>query len=256
MTEDQGKNCQHLNVVGMVGSIDNDFCGTDMTIGVDSALHRIIEAADAITVTASSHQRAFVLEVMGRHCGYLALVAALCTEADYVFIPEHPPKDGWEDKLCAKLDSTRKSGQRLNIIVIAEGAIDRQGKPITANHVRDLLANRLKMDARVTVLGHVQRGGNPSAFDRLLGTRQGAEAVIALLEASPEDQPVVIGIRGNWVVKIPLMEAVDHTRAVQKAMDNLEWEKAIAIRGRSFANNFETFKILAELDHTAAIESV
>ena len=82
----------------MVGSIDNDFCGTDMTIGADSALHRIVEAVDAIHTTADSHRRSFVLEVMGRHCGYLALVAGIACEADYVFIPEDPPEEAWVGK--------------------------------------------------------------------------------------------------------------------------------------------------------------
>lgn len=92
----------------MVGSIDNDFCGTDMTIGTDSALHRIIEAIDAIVTTASSHQRTFILEVMGRHCGYLALVAALASEADYVFIPEWPPESDWAPRLCAKIEQVKQ----------------------------------------------------------------------------------------------------------------------------------------------------
>lgn len=99
----EASQCAHLNIVGMVGSIDNDFCGTDMTIGADSALHRILEAIDNIATTAASHQRCFVLEVMGRHCGYLALVSALASEADWVFIPEWPPEQGWQDKLCNKL---------------------------------------------------------------------------------------------------------------------------------------------------------
>lgn len=92
----------------MVGSIDNDFCGTDMTIGTDSALHRIIEAIDAIVTTASSHQRTFILEVMGRHCGYLALVAALASEADFVFIPEWPPEAGWAERMCEKIEQVNR----------------------------------------------------------------------------------------------------------------------------------------------------
>ncbi|XP_009885677.1 PREDICTED: ATP-dependent 6-phosphofructokinase, liver type, partial [Charadrius vociferus] len=96
------ENCR-LNIVGLVGSIDNDFCGTDMTIGTDSALHRIMEVIDAITTTAQSHQRTFVLEVMGRHCGYLALVSGLASGADWLFIPESPPEDGWEDLMCERL---------------------------------------------------------------------------------------------------------------------------------------------------------
>ena len=128
ISEDERKSHSHLNIVGMVGSIDNDFCGTDMTIGTDSALHRILEAVDAIVTTASSHQRTFILEVMGRHCGYLALVGALTTEADFVFIPEDPPAPGWEKKLCNKLQQERELGQRLNIILVAEGATDTAGK--------------------------------------------------------------------------------------------------------------------------------
>lgn len=128
----------------MVGSIDNDFCGTDMTIGTDSALHRILEAIDAIVTTASSHQRTFILEVMGRHCGYLALVGALAGEADYVFIPEFPPEDGWQHRLCSKLKQERDDGQRLNIILVAEGAQDRQGRSITADMVKDVIVEELK----------------------------------------------------------------------------------------------------------------
>uniref|UniRef100_UPI003AADD77B ATP-dependent 6-phosphofructokinase, platelet type-like isoform X6 n=1 Tax=Centroberyx gerrardi TaxID=166262 RepID=UPI003AADD77B len=157
-----------LHIVGMVGSIDNDFCGTDMTIGTDSALHRIIEVVDAIMTTAQSHQRTFVLEVMGRHCGYLALVSALACGADWVFIPEMPPEDGWEDNMCQKLSESRSRGSRLNIIIVAEGAMDRHGKPITSDSVKDLVVRCLGFDTRVTILGHVQRGGTPSAFDRIL----------------------------------------------------------------------------------------
>lgn len=102
------KENNHLNIVGMVGSIDNDFCGTDMTIGADSALHRIFEAVDAITTTASSHQRTFVLEVMGRHCGYLALVTGLGVGADYIFIPEWPVQEGWEETMCNHLKKSQE----------------------------------------------------------------------------------------------------------------------------------------------------
>ncbi|KFO63259.1 6-phosphofructokinase, muscle type, partial [Corvus brachyrhynchos] len=103
ITAEEAQRSSHLNIVGMVGSIDNDFCGTDMTIGTDSALHRIMEIVDAITTTAQSHQRTFVLEVMGRHCGYLALITALASGADWVFIPESPPEDDWEEHLCRRL---------------------------------------------------------------------------------------------------------------------------------------------------------
>ena len=106
---------------------------------------------------------------MGRHCGYLALVAGIVTEADFVFIPEFPPAVNWPEKLCKKLLEARDSGQRLNIILVAEGAGDRDGKPITAQQIQKVCVEQLKQDTRITVLGHIQRGGAPSAFDRVLG---------------------------------------------------------------------------------------
>lgn len=247
ISQEQGTKCAHLNIVGMVGSIDNDFCGTDMTIGTDSALHRIIESVDAISTTASSHQRAFVLEVMGRHCGYLALVAALASEADWVFIPECPPEAGWQDTLCKKLTAEREMGLRLNIIIIAEGAIDMDGNAITANMIKDLITERLKYDTRVTVLGHVQRGGKPTAFDRILGARMGAEAVLALMDATPTTPACVVSLDGNQTVRVPLLECVERTKAVQKAMNEKNFEEAVRLRGKSFQNNLAMYLKLSKL---------
>uniref|UniRef100_A0AAR2K4U2 6-phosphofructokinase n=1 Tax=Pygocentrus nattereri TaxID=42514 RepID=A0AAR2K4U2_PYGNA len=253
----------HLNIVGLVGSIDNDFCGTDMTIGADSALHRIMEVIDAISTTAQSHQRTFVLEVMGRHCGYLAVVSALASGADWVFIPEAPPEEGWEDHMCARLGESRSKGSRLNIVIIAEGAIDKHGEPITSNYVKDLVVQRLGYDTRVTVLGHVQRGGTPSAFDRVLSSKLGVEAVVALLEATPETSACVIGLSGNQAMRLPLMECVNMTKEVQKAMNEKRFEEAIQLRGKSFENNWNTYKLLAhqkpaqsKSDHSMAILNV
>ncbi|XP_071142970.1 ATP-dependent 6-phosphofructokinase-like isoform X2 [Mytilus edulis] len=247
ITDEQRKSCSSINIVGMVGSIDNDFCGTDMTIGTDSALHRIIESVDSISTTASSHQRAFVLEVMGRHCGYLALVAALATEADWVLIPECPPDKGWEKTLCKKLSAEREMGLRLNIVIIAEGAIDIEGNPITANMVKDLITNELKYDTRVTVLGHVQRGGKPTAFDRILGARMGAEAVLALMDAKPDTPACVVSLDGNQTVRVPLMECVERTKSVQEAMNKKNFQEAVRLRGKSFQNNLATYLRLSKL---------
>ncbi|NWS10522.1 PFKAP protein, partial [Pachyramphus minor] len=239
------KKYAYLNIVGMVGSIDNDFCGTDMTIGTDSALHRIIEVVDAIMTTAQSHQRTFVLEVMGRHCGYLALVSALACGADWVFIPEYPPEEGWEDTMCVKLSQNRARKKRLNIIIVAEGAIDCHNKPITSEKVKDLVVQRLGFDTRVTILGHVQRGGTPSAFDRILASRMGVEAVLALLEATPATPACVVSLSGNQAVRLPLMECVQMTQEVQKAMDEGRFLEAVRLRGRSFENNLNTYKLLS-----------
>ncbi|KAK2839693.1 hypothetical protein Q5P01_013433 [Channa striata] len=245
ITDTLAKQHDHLNIVGLVGSIDNDFCGTDMTIGADSALHRIMEIIDAIVTTAQSHQRTFVLEVMGRHCGYLALVAALASGADWVFIPEAPPQEGWEDVMCSRLEGSRIKGSRLNIIIVAEGAIDVHGKPISSNYIRDLVVKRLGYDTRVTVLGHVQRGGTPSAFDRILSSKLGVEAVVALLEASPDTPACVIGLSGNHPVRLPLMECVEMTKLVQTAMNEKRFEEAVKLRGGSFENNWNIYKLLA-----------
>ncbi|KAM5144155.1 ATP-dependent 6-phosphofructokinase, platelet type isoform 1-T1 [Callospermophilus lateralis] len=235
----------HLNVVGMVGSIDNDFCGTDMTIGTDSALHRIMEVIDAIMTTAQSHQRTFVLEVMGRHCGYLALVSALACGADWVFLPESPPEEGWEENMCVKLSENRARKKRLNIIIVAEGAIDTQNQPISSEKIKDLVVKQLGFDTRVTILGHVQRGGTPSAFDRILASRMGVEAVVALLEATPETPACVVSLSGNQAVRLPLVECVQMTQDVQKAMDERRFKDAVRLRGRSFEGNLNIYKRLA-----------
>ena len=122
-----------LKIAGLVGSIDNDMHGTDMTIGADTALHRITEAIDAIASTAASHQRTFVIEVMGRNCGYLALMSALATGASWVLIPENPPTvDNWEERMCEILKAKRQAGRRDTIVVVSEGAIDKHGTPINS----------------------------------------------------------------------------------------------------------------------------
>jgi len=254
ISAEEAENNGHLNIVGMVGSIDNDFCGTDMTIGTDSALHRIIEAVDAIKPTALSHQRTFIMEVMGRHCGYLALVAGIVTEADWVFIPEWPPESNWKEKLCSKLEQERDAGQRLNIIIVSEGAIDREGNPITADIVKQVVVERLKQDTRVTVLGHVQRGGAPSAFDRILGCRMGAEAVLALMDASPSTPALVVSIDGNAAVRVPLMACVEKTQAVTKAMNEKNWDLAVMLRGKSFQRNLSIYRMLTGLRPPAKSE--
>uniref|UniRef100_A0A674AX93 Phosphofructokinase, muscle a n=1 Tax=Salmo trutta TaxID=8032 RepID=A0A674AX93_SALTR len=248
ITDDEARKSSHLNIVGMVGSIDNDFCGTDMTIGTDSALHRIIEVVDAITTTAQSHQRTFILEVMGRHCGYLALVTALACGADWVFIPEMPPDEGWEGHLCRRLADQRARGSRLNVIIVAEGAMDRDGNPISSEDIKKLVEKNLGFDTRTTVLGHVQRGGTPSAFDRILGSRMGVEAVMALLEATPETPACVVSLSGNQAVRLPLMECVQVTKDVTTAMAEKRWEDAIKLRGKSFENNWNTYKMLAHIN--------
>ena len=131
--------------MGLVGSIDNDFTGTDITIGTDTALHRITEAVDAITSTAASHQRTFVVKVMGRNCGYLALMGALACGADWVLIPEAPPDvEKWKDVLVERLRAGRVAGRRDSIVILAEGALDRDGNYIGSSFVQRVLEERLQ----------------------------------------------------------------------------------------------------------------
>ncbi|XP_077385019.1 phosphofructokinase, muscle b [Festucalex cinctus] len=247
ITTNEAKESSHLNIVGMVGSIDNDFCGTDMTIGTDSALHRIMEIVDAIATTAQSHQRTFILEVMGRHCGYLALVTALACAADWVFIPEMPPEKDWEDHLCRRLTQQRQLGNRLHIIIVAEGAIDLSGQSISCEYIKQLVTKRLGFDTRTTVLGHVQRGGTPSAFDRILASRMGMQAVMALLEATPETPASVVTLSGNMAVRLPLMECVQVTKDVTKAMAEKRFDDAVKLRGKSFEHNWSAYKMLSHI---------
>jgi 6-phosphofructokinase 1 len=241
----------YLRIAGLVGSIDNDMVGTDMTIGADSALHRITEAVDAIGSTAASHQRTFVVKVMGRNCGYLALMGALATGSDWVLIPENPPDvENWQEAMTKRLKAGRKAGRREIIVILAEGAHDRHGKYIGSSDVAKALEDALEEEVRVTVLGHVQRGGSPSAFDRNLGTLLGHAAVEELMNASPDREPQVIGLRGNRITHSPLMECVEQTRAVAEAIENHEYEKAMSLRGNSFIEAFQTLRtMLRALPH-------
>ena len=231
-----------LMIAGLVGSIDNDLVGTDMTIGADSALHRIMEAIDSLSSTAASHQRTFVIEVMGRHCGYLALMSAVAGGCDYVFVPELPPADGWEEDMCNKLQAGRAAGRRDSMVIVAEGAQDREGNRITAADVCDVLEERLGEDARVTILGHVQRGGRPSAYDRWMSTLLGYAAAQEVLRATPESEPHIIGVRHNRIAHLPLMQSVENTRAVATYIKDGDYEAAVAARGTSFAQMLQIFE--------------
>ncbi|MFT3945010.1 MAG: 6-phosphofructokinase [Ancrocorticia sp.] len=249
ISPEQAERHKKVYIAGVVGSIDNDLVGSDMTVGANSALHRIIEAIDALSSTAAAHQRTFVVEVMGRRCGYLALMSAIAGGCDYVFIPELPPADGWEEELCEKLHTGRAAGRRDSIIVVAEGAQDRAGNPITANQIRDLLAERLNEDVRVTSLGHVQRGGTPSAYDRWMPTLLGYSAALELIRATEDKEPAIIATRHNRITTIPLMEAVGNTQAVKGYLENGDYDKAVGSRGSSYRSMIAIFDKLSSPTH-------
>ena len=238
-----------LRLVGLVGSIDNDMSGTDMTIGADTALHRITEALDSIRSTASSHQRTFVVEVMGRHCGYLALTAGIATAANWLLIPERPPEgEDWAQNMCAAVRAGREIGRPQSLVLVAEGAQSRDGEPITVERVKEVLEEQLREDTRVTILGHVQRGGAPSAFDRCLATLLGHAAVERLLSDPPDATPQLIGIRGNQVASSPLMECVERTSEAVGLIAQQDYDGALLLRGGSFS---ESEAILSTMQQAA-----
>ncbi|KAJ1033106.1 hypothetical protein NDA16_000384 [Ustilago loliicola] len=248
ITEEQATKFAHLNIVGLVGSIDNDMATTDITIGASTALQRICEAVDSISSTAASHSRAFVVEVMGRHCGWLALMAGIATGADYVFIPERPPQgQEWHSEMCEVLQKHRDLGKRKSIVIVAEGAIDCELNDITPDMIKNVLSEDLGLDTRVTTLGHTQRGGKPDANDRILATLQGIEAVDAVLEATPETPSYVIGISENKITRIPLMFAVEQTQKVAKLIESKDFDGALALRDPEFAEGLRAFKYISQI---------
>ncbi len=181
-------------VVGVASTIDNDLYGSDITLGVDTALNIALEAIDRLKVTASSHKRAFLVEVMGRDSGYLALMAAIAGGAEAAVIPEVPTTP---EKLADEIRAAYKRGKSHGIIVVAEGAYDAEE---LVKYFKGLKAE-FGFELRATTLGHVQRGGAPGAFDRLLGTRLAARATEALAAG---EFGVLAGLMGNQIVTTPL----------------------------------------------------
>jgi len=204
-----------FRVVGVPASIDNDIWGTDIAIGVDTALNTVLSAIDRIKDTASSHGRAFLIEVMGRHCGYLALMSGLAGGAEAVLIPEEeiPLKE-----IARIVEEAYTKGKPHAIIIIAEGATHKTSE-VAAYLERD----EVGFEVRTTILGHIQRGGSPTAFDRLLATRLGTAAVEALWEGQ---SGVMVGLVGSSIKTIPLEEVVNHVRTLD--LELLEMAKVLA----------------------------
>jgi len=190
-------------VIGVPATIDNDVAFTDVALGVDTALNTVLDAIDKIKDTASSHQRAFLVEVMGRHSGYLAVMGGIAGAADAIVIPEVETSC---EELAERVKDAYVRGQAHFIAVIAEGA-----KPDTQALAQHLSGRELGFEVRVTILGHVQRGGSPTAFDRLLATRLGAAAVQQLMEGQ---KGKMVGLIGNKVVTADLEKVLSTRKSV------------------------------------------
>jgi 6-phosphofructokinase 1 len=199
-------------VVGIASTIDNDLYGSEITIGVDTALNVILEAIDRLKVTASSHERAFVIEVMGRDCGYLALMAGVAGGAEAVIIPEVETDP---EEVANEIRSAYERGKSHALVVAAEGAKYNATKLETYFRENQ---ERLGFDLRVTILGHVQRGGTPSAFDRILASRFGEAAVQALAGG---ETGVLIGLISDKIARTPLEEVNSHKKGLDPRVVNL-----------------------------------
>lgn len=182
-----------IKVIGIPASIDNDIPFTDMALGVDTALNNIIYAVDCLKDTASSHDRAFVVETMGRNCGYLAVAAAVACGAEYALIPEEPYDI---NEICQNLNRRYREGRDNSIIMVAEGVATAQA---IAAEIKDCIG----FETRLMVLGHYQRGGSPTVFDRLLGARFGVAAVEALARG---DSGKMVGLANAALRFTPLEE--------------------------------------------------
>ncbi|GAA4712044.1 6-phosphofructokinase [Brevibacillus fulvus] len=181
--------------IGIPGTIDNDIPCTDFTIGFDTALNTIVEAIDKIRDTATSHERTYIIEVMGRDAGDLALWAGLAAGAESIIIPEEEQD---MDDIIERLHAGYRRGKKHSIIIVAEGVG-------SASVYADKIKERTGWETRVTVLGHIQRGGSPTAFDRMLASRMGAAAVDLLLEGKADR---MVGIQNNQIVDIDFDEAL------------------------------------------------
>jgi len=192
-------------VVGIPASIDNDIYATDMCIGVDTALNTIVDAIDKLRDTATSHNRAFLVETMGRECGYLAQRAGIICGAEMALIPE---KTTTPEQVAEAVENAYVRGKRHCIIVVAEGFT-----PHAAEMAEKISKMEIGFDTRVTILGHVQRGGRPTAFDRMLSTRFGVHAVEFLLEGKSD---IMTALDGRDIVEVPLETVISNKRSISE----------------------------------------
>ena len=204
-------------VVGVGSTIDNDLLGTDVTIGVDTAVNITVEAIDRLRTTGSSHQRAFLVETMGRNCGYIALMAGIAGGAEVIAIPESEiePHD-----VAERLRAAYQRGKTHALVVVAEGA--KHGAQAIARYVAEHRAT-IGFGLRVTTLGHVVRGGVPTAADRILATRLGAAAIDQLARGA---SGMLVGLRGNDIVTTPLADIAGKTKGVNQEL--LELARVLA----------------------------
>jgi len=198
----------NVPIVGLPGTIDNDLYGTDSTIGYDTALNTIINAVDKIRDTATSHERLFFIEVMGRDAGFLALNSALASGAEAAIIPERETKVDQLDELIR--NGFRKS-KNSSIVIVAESDVTGGANGLAERMHKE----HPEYDVRVTILGHIQRGGSPTAYDRIIASRMGVAAIDALMD---EQRSIMIGIVNNEIVHVPFTKAIKDDKPVNEQL--------------------------------------
>ena len=196
----------NIPIVGLPGTIDNDLFGTDSTIGYDTALNTIVEAVDKIRDTASSHERLFFIEVMGRDAGFLALNSALASGAEAAIIPE---RETQVDQLAELIQNGFRKTKNSSIVIVAESEVTGGANGLAERMRREYPG----YDVRVTILGHIQRGGSPTAYDRILASRMGVAAVDALMD---EQRSIMIGIVNDEIVHVPFTKAIKDNKPVNE----------------------------------------
>ncbi len=217
-----------VRLVGIPKTIDNDLSATDITFGFDTALHTATDAIDKIHTTAESHHRVMLVEVMGRDAGWIALDAGIAGGADIILIPEIPFS---VEKICERIIELEKGGKGFSVIVVAEGIMPPAGdgsrRPGTAaNAVGDLIAMKTKKEVRVTALGHIQRGGSPSPFDRVLASRYGVAAVNLVARG---EFGQMVALRGNEIVAVNLAEATGKMKRVDPNGEKVTMARSLGI---------------------------
>ncbi len=198
-----------VKTIGLPGTIDNDLAYTDYTIGFDTAVNTVVNAISNIRDTSTSHGRANIVEVMGRHCGDIALYAGLAGGAESIIVPEEPFS---MDEICKRLIQGRNRGKLHSIIILAEGVLS------DANELAKAIMEKTGTDTRLTILGHIQRGGSPTAFDRNLASRMGGRAVQLMMENKTSR---VVGIKGNAIIDLDISEALLIKKEINKEMYEL-----------------------------------
>lgn len=218
-----------MKIVGVPKTIDNDLSATEVTFGFDTALHTVTDAIDKIHTTGASHHRVMVVEVMGRDCGWIALEAGIAGGAHVILIPEIPFTI---EHVCRHIAGREKIGKDFTIIVVAEGVRhpvefkeNRRASTI-GNLIGNAIANISDKEVRVSVLGHIQRGGSPSPFDRILGTRFGVAAVDLIAAGG---FGMMVALRGDSIVSVDIAHAIGHLKSVDPRGEMVRAARAIGI---------------------------